>query len=96
MPKGFFKRLAAAGAAGICVSASLASTIFAAPISVPVLATATTPQVEKVTFWGEPFPYGYVRRDRPLACSVWQRIETPSGPRYRRVPTCGHVVVGRY
>lgn len=54
--------------------------------------------VQKVTFWGHPFPYGYAW-SRVRACTRYVPVETPSGVRYQRTWVCntaGAVVRYRY
>jgi hypothetical protein len=43
------------------------------------------PRVD-VSFWAEPFPFGYTGWGR---CIRYERFETELGPRFRRVSICG-------
>jgi ABC-type glycerol-3-phosphate transport system substrate-binding protein len=43
--------------------------------------------VQQVTFWGRPFPYGY-RWSLVRACTRYETVETPRGPRLHRIWVC--------
>jgi hypothetical protein len=43
--------------------------------------------VQRVTFWGRPFPYGY-RWSLVRACTRYETVETPHGPRLHRIWVC--------
>jgi hypothetical protein len=47
---------------------------------------AFAPMAENVTFWAQPFPYGY--RARHSSCVRHVRVKTPDGMRVRRVWVC--------
>jgi len=61
----------------------LATPSFAAPgAALP----AAPSSVENVTFWAQPFPYGY--RHRSASCVRHVRVATRNGTRLRRVWIC--------
>jgi ABC-type glycerol-3-phosphate transport system substrate-binding protein len=43
--------------------------------------------VQRVTFWARPFPHGY-RWSLVRACTRYETIETPRGPRLHRIWVC--------
>ena len=96
MPGEYLRRSVKAWAFGFGIVALLpAIGAAAAPIFSQASATAQS-QVQPVTFWGRPYPYGYAYHHTKWDCFVWRRIETPEGWRYVLVPVCGNAVVGRY
>jgi hypothetical protein len=61
--------------------------------------TPAQPAVGTVTpasFWGQPYPYGYVYRRPRLECWEARVIDTPLGPREDHVWICGNAVTARY
>ena len=69
------------------VGAALAAIIVTPSLAAPGAALpAMKPQVEQVTFWAQPFPYGY--RYSRAACYRYVRVETSRGMRTRRVWVC--------
>lgn len=64
---------------------------FAPPApAAPLAPIKTTPAsvLQEVTFWGEPFPYGY-NWDRTRACTQYETVDTGRGLVTRRVWVCG-------
>lgn len=95
---GTFRRLAKAAAVAFAIAdlGVAATSALAGPISSPASATLAS-QVQRVTFWGQPYPYGYaVRPPGKRACYVWRQVDTPEGWRYERVQICGNVLTERY
>lgn len=54
----------------------------------PLHAAQNLPRVQKVTFWGRPFPYGY-NWSLVRACTRYEPVETAKGTRLQRVWVCG-------
>jgi hypothetical protein len=75
--------LAATAAVVLFVSAGASHAFPIAPIDMVRPANAT-----KVTFWGQPFPYGY-RWSLARACMRYETIETSRGRVTQRVWVCG-------
>ena len=50
--------------------------------------------IAQASFWGRPYPYGYASRGYP-GCFRRVVVETPWGPRWRRVWACGPTVTSR-
>jgi hypothetical protein len=73
--------LACAAAIALMVSAAPGMAFPAAPLPVQ------TAGVEKVTFWGRPFPYRY-NWSLARACIRYVPVETARGPVMRRVWVC--------
>lgn len=74
--------LAAAAAVALFASVGTSAAFPVAPLQ-----AARTETVQKVTFWGKPFPYGY-RWSR--SCTRYDLVETSRGPVMQRVWVCGH------
>jgi hypothetical protein len=73
----------AMAAAMLCASACASSALTVTPLQT----LGTSSIVQKVTFWGEPYPYGYnwsVER----ACTRYEQVETEHGTRMERVWVC--------
>jgi hypothetical protein len=62
------------------------ATGYAAPIAPGASAGLSAPPVKFATFWGRPFPYGYVYL--PGQCYRHVQVETPTGYVWRRVWIC--------
>lgn len=56
--------------------------------SAPIHAAQSLPNVQQVTFWGRPFPYGY-NWSLVRACTRYEPVETADGTRMQRVWVCG-------
>ena len=55
----------------------------------PLVAAPSLSDVHSVTFWGQPFPYGY-NWSRERACTRHLPVETPQGhTSWQRVWVCG-------
>lgn len=72
------------------VAASLAlivgtNSTMAFPVSLPQ--SVNLAAVQKITFWGESFPYGY-NWSRVRACTRYEQVETPKGVHTKRVWVC--------
>lgn len=76
--------LAATAVITLFVSAGAGAAFPVAPMQ-----AASTTAVTKVTFWGEPFPYGY-RWRVARGCTRYETVETSRGPVMERVWVCGH------
>jgi hypothetical protein len=63
-------------------SGQVAAAFPAAPLT-----QVTQPAVEKVTFWGRPFPYHY-SWSLVQACTRYETVETAKGPVTKRVWVC--------
>lgn len=74
--------LAAVAAVTTAVSVQVAGAFPAAPLT-----QVTQPTVEKVTFWGRPFPYHY-SWSLVQACTRYETVETAKGPVTKRVWVC--------
>jgi hypothetical protein len=78
--------------AGIILGATLTATIgavspaHAAPVAPAALKAPPDASVDRVSFWGKPFPYGYAYRRGQCYLYVWE--ETPRGILRRRVWIC--------
>jgi hypothetical protein len=75
--------LAATAAIALFVSTGAGVAFPVAPMQV-----GPTTAVTKVTFWGEPFPYGY-RWRVARGCTRYETVETSRGPVMQRVWVCG-------
>lgn len=75
--------LLVAGAA----AAFAASVEIAAAFPIAPLPTVAQPAIEKVTFWGRPFPY-YYSWSLVQACTRYETVETPKGPVTKSVWVC--------
>lgn len=73
--------------AAAAVIALFASVAVAAAFPVAPIHAAPAEVVQKITFWGKPFPYGY-RWSR--SCTRYEMVETSRGPVMQRVWVCGH------
>jgi hypothetical protein len=68
---------------GAALAAIVATPSFAAPgAALPAMSSA----VEQVSFWAEPFPYGY--RYRSSSCVRYVKVATSRGMRTRRIWVC--------
>jgi hypothetical protein len=79
-----FALIVAGGVSAAMVAVQPAS---AAPISPVNVVKDIGTQVDPASFWGLPFPYGYAYRSG--SCVRYVRVQTASGPRWRRVWVCG-------
>lgn len=64
-----------------------ASVQFAFAFPAAPLTSVSQPAVEKVTFWGRPFPY-YYNWSLVRACTRYETVETAKGPVTKRVWVC--------
>ena len=55
----------------------------------PVQSPATPNNLLEASFFGRPYPYGYTGWGR---CVRYVEVETPYGPRLRRVRACGPIL----
>jgi hypothetical protein len=55
----------------------------------PGLAGSATEHVQLASFFGRPYPYGYTGWG---PCVRYIEVDTPNGPRLRRVRSCGPIV----
>lgn len=91
---GFFLRgVASAAILGLIIfdGASIAQ---AALLHVGQPVVGQAPQL--VTFWGKPYPYGYVYIRPPVDCWRKQIVQTSAGPRVERFWVCQHPLRARY
>jgi hypothetical protein len=81
------KKVAIALAAGALISAALApSVLVAAPAAPHALVAVSGVDVNRVSFFGWPFPYGYAYP--PARCFRHVRVDTPEGWYWRTVFVC--------
>lgn len=74
--------LTAVSAVMLAASVQVASAFPAASLT-----QVAKPPVEKVTFWGRPFPYHY-NWSLVRACTRYETVETARGPVTKRVWVC--------
>jgi hypothetical protein len=72
-------------AAGMSVALAPAATAAGPGNGLAALASPGS-GIERVSFWGRPYPYGY--RYRPSGCVRHVRVDTAWGPRWERVWVC--------
>jgi hypothetical protein len=67
----------------------------AGPLQVALLPVEIAPPVP-VSFWGQPYPYGYVYRRPQLECWAPRRVDSLFGSREELVWVCDNSVTARY
>jgi hypothetical protein len=70
-------------AAALCASVGTSSALTVTPLQT----IGTSAIVQKVTFWGRPFPYGY-NWSVIKACTRYEPVETAHGTHMERVWVC--------
>ena len=73
---------------------------YAAPIA--PAAMLSSPPIKLVSYWGRPYPYGYI--EYRGQCYTYVKVDTPTGPAWQRVWICtetggrgyGHGYGGRF
>ena len=74
-------------AAAFALGACLVSPAVAAPVQPIDIAKGVAPEIDQVSFWGLPYPYGYAWRSNPCVRHV--RVHSRGGyVRWRRVWVC--------
>jgi hypothetical protein len=58
----------------------------AAPMAPGIMSGQIPPQIEQVSFWARPYPFGYVYT--PGQCYIHVPEDTPKGTIWRRVWIC--------
>ncbi len=85
---------------GLCASALTVALLGGAPAATAGVLSPARPMLEiklvPASFWGQPYPYGYVYRPPPPDCWQIRTVETWFGPREERVWVCGPSVTARY
>ena len=72
--------------AGALIAIGSLGAAYAAPIAPTAMRAPSSPPVKLVSFWGQPFPYGY--RYFHGQCYAEVPVETPTGIVWRRVWVC--------
>jgi hypothetical protein len=79
------QRLVLAAAAGLIMAAATGPSL--AMPAAPLQAVKADTVIQRVTFWGRPFPNRY-NWSLARACTRYETIETPRGPRLHRIWVC--------
>jgi hypothetical protein len=74
------------GATAALIMAAATGPSLALPAA-PLHAVKADPVIQQVAFWGRPFPYRY-NWSLVRACTRYETIETPRGPRLHRIWVC--------
>jgi len=82
------RQLGFLGLFGICVFAASPAFSFGAPGATGLIA-GTADHVQLASFFGRPYPYGYTGWG---PCIRYIEVDTPYGPRLRRVRSCGPIL----
>ncbi len=83
------RQLGFLGILGLGLVASVGAASASGVATQPGLASGAAEHMQLASFFGRPYPYGYTGWG---PCIRYIEVDTPQGPRLRRVRSCGPIV----